>query len=107
MLNFEGSSGAMEERLAVQLWGRSTNIKVRYYTYIEDGDCSAFKALQQIHNNQGPYINHQIVKEECVNHVHKQMGTALRKLVQVTTMDYETKGGTKKKKVLSGRGKLS
>ncbi|KAK4320391.1 hypothetical protein Pmani_008742 [Petrolisthes manimaculis] len=106
MLTFEGSFSDME-RLAVQLWGRSTDIKVRYCTYIGDGDCSAYRALQQINKNQGPYINHQIVKDECIKHVHKRMGTELRKLVQVTTMDYETKGGTKKKKVLSGRGKLS
>ncbi|KAK3885333.1 hypothetical protein Pcinc_010455 [Petrolisthes cinctipes] len=56
-----------------------------------------------MNHNQGPYINHHIVKEECINHVHKRMRTALLKLVQVTITDYETKGGTKKKKVLSGR----
>lgn len=43
-----------------------------------------------------------------MNHVHKRMGTALRKVVKETTSEYQTKSGeTKHRKLLGGRGKLT
>lgn len=108
-LNYEGSSGEMEEAAALLIWQRSENKKLRYTTYIGDGDCSSFKAVCQLNNNEGPYgVDKPVVKEECVNHVHKRMGTALRKLVKETTEEYTTKSGeARKKKVMSGRGRLT
>lgn len=108
-LNFEGSSGAMEEKAATVIWQRSTEKQLHYTTYIGDGDCSAFKAVCQLNNGDGPYGPSKTVqKEECVNHVHKRMGTALRKVVMETTTEFQTKSGeTRHRKLLGGRGKLT
>ena len=52
-----------------------------------DGDSKAHKAVV-VMEPYGPDV--EIVKEECLNHVHKRMGTALLKL--------------SKEKKLGGRG---
>lgn len=76
---------------------------------IGDGDCSSYNSNIHMNENAGPYgEDHKVIKEECVNHVHKRMGTALRKLVRDTTTEYQTKGGeVKQRKLLAGRGKLT
>lgn len=108
-LNYEGSSGGMEEAAAKTLWARSHLNKLRYKKYIGDGDCSAYNAVCALNDNAGPYgVDKQVIKEECVNHVHKRMGTALRKIVKETTEEYQTKKGeVRQKKLLGGRGKLT
>lgn len=45
-----------------------------------------------MNDGKGPYSGIKIVKEECINHVQKRMGTRLRKLRE------ELKEGEKKKK---------
>ena len=46
---------------------------------LSDGDSTAFKALQDLK----PYGDAvELTKLECVNHAHKRMGTALRKLAK-------------------------
>lgn len=108
-LSYEGSSGGMEETAAVTIWERSLQKKLRYVTYIGDGDCSSYNAVSKLNDNAGPYGHDKpVIKEECVNHVHKRMGTALRKLVKETTEEYKTaKGETRQKKLLGGRGRLT
>ena len=51
--------------------------KLRYTKVLSDGDSKMFKALLDLN----VYGDTTIKKEECVNHVHKRMGTAIRKLL--------------------------
>lgn len=99
----------MEKEAAQILWQRSCENKLRYLTYIGDGDCSAHKAVCRINYGEGPYgAEKLVVEEECVNHVHKRKGTALRKLVKDTTTEYTTKAGdVRQRKLLFGKGKLT
>lgn len=67
-LNYEGSSGAMEETAAKILWQRSEDSQLRYTTFIGDGDCSAYSAVCALSEGEGPYgLEKPITKEECVN----------------------------------------
>ncbi|XP_052130897.1 uncharacterized protein LOC113206150 isoform X2 [Frankliniella occidentalis] len=92
-INFNDSSGNMEAAGAVILFKRSVQeANLRYVSFLADGDA---KTLSQL-NKEQPYGSAVVIqKEECVNHVSKRMGTALRKLVQ----DEKKKGVT-----LGGRG---
>ena len=74
-INYVGSSNAMEMEAACRLWSRSEVLGLRYTGFLSDGDSKAFKAVSDLNIYEEP-----IVKEECVNHVHKRMGTALRHL---------------------------
>ncbi|KAL2087970.1 hypothetical protein ACEWY4_016798 [Coilia grayii] len=76
--NFSGSSKAMEQEVAKRMWGRSVyRHQLRYTEMLSDGDSAAFKEVVALN----PYPGHvKVVKLECINHVHKRMGTALRKL---------------------------
>ena len=85
----------MEVEGARRLWTRSVaQHKLRYMTMLSDGDCKTFNELQ----NERPYGDVLIKKEECVNHVSKRMGTALRNLIT----DNKKRGVT-----LGGRGEGS
>lgn len=78
--NFDGLSGSMEKEAGLRIWARSVNKnKMRYVVFVGDGDAKTFSALQEMNNNTSPY-DFPIVKEECVNHVGKRLGTRLRKL---------------------------
>ena len=63
--------------------------KIQFTEYFGDGDSKAFNEVQNIYGN-----NVEVVKKECVGHVQKRVGTALRKLKK------ENKG-------LGGKGKLT
>ncbi|KAL8573387.1 hypothetical protein ACOMHN_032402 [Nucella lapillus] len=79
-INHHQSSKAMEQEAAKVLWGRSVSkYGLRYVEMLSDGDFSAFKAVCGI-NPYGDEIA--ITKLDCVNHAHKRMGTALRKLTK-------------------------
>lgn len=75
------------------LWGRSEKLKMRYTTFIGDGDSASHKALMQLNCNKGPY-SIPVVKEHCVNHVAKRLGTRLRKLKSEYVEVKKTKTGT-------------
>ena len=91
--NYSGSSGTMEMMAAAILWKRSVEQhKFRYTTMVSDGDASTFRHLSDIPDL---YDGVPVVKEECINHVGKRMGTALRKLATE---------GKKAGTVLGGRG---
>lgn len=77
--NFDGSSGMMEVEGAKTLWLRSAKkYKLRYTILLSDGDCKTFNELEKLK----PYGDEvDITKEECINHVSKRLGTALRNLV--------------------------
>ncbi|KAL8569951.1 hypothetical protein ACOMHN_056383 [Nucella lapillus] len=91
--NFKGSSGMMEVEAARVLWRRSVErYKLRYTVLLSDGDAKTFTELTSI-KPYGDKVH--IEKEECINHVSKRLGSALRNLVA----DCRKKGVT-----LGGRG---
>lgn len=76
-INHTKSSKAMEQEAAKIMWGRSVQkLRFRYVEMLSDGDSSAHKAVCELR----PYSETEVTKLDCVNHAHKRMGTALRKL---------------------------
>lgn len=89
LVNFEGSSSAMECQGTLTMWRRSEELhSLRYTQVIADGDSKSFSLLTESNPYSVP-----IAKLECVGHVQKRLGTGLRKL--------------KKEKKLGGRGRLT
>ncbi|GFX02720.1 uncharacterized protein TNCV_2011641 [Trichonephila clavipes] len=78
-INHLGSSTSMEMEAALTLWKRSTSLGFRYITVLSDGGCKTFNYLCE-KKVYGPDIV--IKKEECINHVSKRLGTALRSTVK-------------------------
>ena len=77
-VNYHGSSNAMEVEAAKRLWTRSVHTRGLMYTgMLGDGDSKAYQAVVDL-EPYGPDVT--IEREECVNHTHKRMGTALLKL---------------------------
>ena len=75
--NYTGSSPSMETYGAVDLWKRSLEYKLRYLTSIGDGDSKSFKGVTEAE----PYApEYKVEKSDCVGHVQKRMGSALRKI---------------------------
>ena len=61
------------------MWQRSVEkFSFRYVEMLSDGDSVAYKAVCDI----APYGEKVINKLQCVNHAHKRMGIALRKLAK-------------------------
>ncbi|KAK4326061.1 hypothetical protein Pmani_003392 [Petrolisthes manimaculis] len=101
--NFTGISASMEAEAACHLWGRSTELRLRYTTFVGDGDSNTYLAIQQLNQYGFP-----VQKEECINHVSKRLGTRLRKLKKEMTTTVTTKTGkVMKKSVLGGAGQLT
>lgn len=88
--NYEGSSPGMEVAAAEILWNRSVDYKFRYSTIISDGDSKVFSHLQSL-NVYGSEF--ELKKEECVNHVSKRLGTALRNQLKISKARKITLGG--------------
>lgn len=99
-VNTTVSAPAMESAAAKTLWARSvTNRHLQYTTYIGDGDTKSFKAVR----DSAPYgLDVPIIKEECVGHVQKRVGTSLRKLKKDFAGKKLADGRT-----LGGRGRLT
>ena len=76
------------------LWSRSVQRhKMRYTTMVSNGDSKAHTKLLELQ----PYGPDEVIdKEDCINHVGKRLGAALRNLVS----DYSKRGVT-----LGGRGR--
>ncbi|XP_050709396.1 uncharacterized protein LOC126994185 [Eriocheir sinensis] len=105
--NFEGKAGEMEAEAARRLWQRSETLGFRYITFVGDGDSSAYKAVCALNDGTGPY-SCRVVKEECINHVGKRLGTRLRKLKKETAVMTTTKTGKARRlSVLGGAKKLT
>ena len=77
-INFQGSSGAMEGTGALSIFKRSIDqYKLKYTTFVGDGDSDTFKVVQEgMQELYGGRYN--VVKEECIGHIQKRMGYALR-----------------------------
>ena len=94
--NFTGSAGAMEVEAAKRLWARSVEtFGLRYTTMLSDGDCKSHQALVE-ESVYGKDVL--IIKTDCVNHVSKRLGTALRSL---------KKSGSQDSVKIGGRGRLT
>ncbi|KAK4310451.1 hypothetical protein Pmani_017980 [Petrolisthes manimaculis] len=76
----------MEAEAACRLWGRSTELRLRYTTFLGDGDSNTYLAIQQLNQYGFP-----VKKDECINHVSKRLGTRLRKLKKEMTTTVTTK----------------
>ena len=97
-VNYMGSSNAMEKTAAEILWKNSVDRhNFRYTTMLSDGDSSTYSHLCSMKVYGDDVV---INKEECVNHVAKRMGTALRNLAKTSKKTGVTLGGR-------GHGKLT
>ena len=76
-INHKGSAGTMEASGVLRIYEKSVkNLKLRYMTYIGDGDSKAYPSVVRAQ----PYGPNKIpVKGECVGHVQKRVGGRLRK----------------------------
>lgn len=74
---------------------------------VGDGDSSAFLAVIALNKRSGPYENNSLVKEECINHMCKCMGTHLRKSKQDVSATTMTKTGKSRISLLVGKGRLT
>ena len=74
-INHTRASGAMETEGAVELFLRSIEKRgLMYSTFVGDGDCYGHVKGSCEKLNIGYYV----AKEECVGHIQKRLGTALR-----------------------------
>ncbi|KAK3717160.1 hypothetical protein RRG08_010971 [Elysia crispata] len=91
--NFFGTAGMMEVHVSKIMWARSVmKHNMRYTIVVSDGDSKSFNAVSEMR----PYGPHCIIeKEDCINHVCKRLGTALRNLIV---------DASKRKITLGGRG---
>lgn len=87
--NFSGT-GMMEAEAAAVLWSRSVDRGFRYTSFVGDGDSKAYNKVVEM-KPYGPNIT--IWKEECINHVGKRLGTALRNLASDCSKRGITLGG--------------
>ena len=76
-INYEGSAASMEPAGALALFTRSIERhNLRYTRMVSDGDSKSFTEVSAAK----PYGDEfPVEKEECIGHVQKRMGTALRK----------------------------
>ncbi|XP_035828926.1 uncharacterized protein LOC106013519 [Aplysia californica] len=94
--NYEGTSGGMEKEAALRIWSRSIlKNGLRYISMISDGDAKTISAIHEL----DPYPGIVVEKHECVNHVGKRLGKALRNIVSEKSKQKVTLGG-------NGHGKL-
>ena len=97
---FGNSSGSMEADAAIKLWSRSIKERdMRYMVLLSDGDTDTWTKL----NLNKPYgENNFIVKEECINHIHKRLSARMNKLRQKKII-YQCVESTDKGKTSKGQ----
>ena len=78
-INCSGSAGAMEPFGTLALFQRSVDHNLRYKYLISDGDSKTFSLLCR-EKVYGGEPDDQVAKLDCVGHVQKRLGTALRSL---------------------------
>ena len=79
LINHTGSSGAMEKEGAVAMFMRSIQKhNMRYTVYVGDGDSSSFGAVRDAVHAKFGDDGYPIEKEDCIGHIQKRMGAALR-----------------------------
>ena len=89
--NFQGSVPAIEPEGTECIFRCSKEThKLRYSELYGDGNSKSHKQVKDVYSDDGI----EVTKQECIRHVQKRVGTALRKLKK------ETPG-------LGGKGKLT
>ena len=78
-INYSGSAGAMEPFGTMALFQRSLEYNIRYKYMVSDGDSKTFSLLTR-ESVYGTDPENQVEKLDCVGHVQKRLGTALRNL---------------------------
>ena len=90
-IDFKGSAPAMEPEGAERMFRHSKELhKLRYSELYGDGDSKTHQQIKELYKDDGI----EVTKQECIGHVQKRVGTALRKLKK------ENPG-------LGGKGKLT
>ena len=75
-INHQGSSEAMETAVAAEICSRSIEGKgLRYTLFVGDGDSSCYGTVKEAMKHK-----YHVEKEECVGHIQKRMGCALRRI---------------------------
>ena len=78
-VNHCGSAEDMEASAAVEIFSRSVETRrLKYTTFVGDGDSSCFGRVKEAMEKKYGDA-YEVTKEECVGHVQKRLGTALRK----------------------------
>ena len=78
-VNHCGSAEDMEASAAVEIFTRSVETRrLKYTTFVGDGDSSCFGRVKEAMEKKYGAA-YEVTKEECVGHVQKRLGTALRK----------------------------
>ncbi|XP_065051289.1 uncharacterized protein LOC135680963 [Rhopilema esculentum] len=101
-INHEGASGNMEVDGAVEIFTRSIEKRFSKYTeFIGDGDSSTFgKVKEALQVKYGD--DYSVLKEECVGHVQKRIGTSLREYKRRMKKEMLPDG-----KPVGGKGRLT
>ena len=74
-INHTGSAGSMEAASVINIFKRSVETKkLRYTTYLGDGDSKSFKDIVE----SNIYPGHEVGKHECIGHVQKRVAYRLR-----------------------------
>ena len=81
-INYEGSSGAMECQAGVDMFIRSISTRnLRYSAFVGDGDSACYTKVRDARADiYGESFC--VVKEECLGHIQKRMGSGLREYKQ-------------------------
>ena len=81
-INYKGLSGGMEVACTVKIFKRSIESRgSKYTTFVGDRDSDTFKVVhEEVLKTYIPL--YEIVKKECIGHIHKGMGNALRTLLK-------------------------
>ena len=96
-ITYAGSSGSMEVEAAERIWTRSVaKNQMRYTKMVSDGDSKTWARLNEI----SPYGNIVVQKEECINHVHKRLGTGLRNIAKKKRLGGKTPGSLKQNTIV-------
>ena len=99
-INHSGSSDSMETTAAVEMFTRSVEKhNLKYTTFVGDGDSSCFAHVKEARFNK--YGDSYVVrKEECVGHIQKRIGRALREYKRrhkgIKLADHKSVGGPKR-----------
>ena len=77
-INHVGNSGAMETDGVVEVFLNSDDMyNLKYTTYVGDAESSSLGCVSETTKKYGS--DYSVKKEDCIYHVHKRMGTAMRK----------------------------
>jgi len=94
-----GSSGGMEKEMIYNMFSRSlTKYKIKYLSYIDDGDAKVYKHLI----DNPPYPDGHIKKLEDTNHFAKRMLNRIMKIKQENKNKILSDG-----KKFSGKGRMT